>query len=236
MDPILTVQDLEAGYQERPVLRGVSIHVGRGEVVALIGPNGAGKSTLLKCIFGLLKAKRGEIRFKNCEIQNRTASSNVRNGLSYVLQGGRVFDELSVLDNLKLGGFVLTSKSETGSGIRAVEELFPFLKERLPACASELSGGEQQMLALARALVIRPEFLLLDEPSLGLGPRGVSSAIRCIRELNKKWGTSILLVEQNVEEALSVAQRVYVLRLGQVALESDVGCVTLGRLREAFFG
>lgn len=236
MEHILGVRNLEAGYDGKNVLQGVSLHVGRGEIVGLVGPNGAGKSTLLKAVFGLLSTRNGTIEFKSQEIQNRSPSLNVRDGLAYVMQGARVFTELSVQENLEMGGYVLHSREELGARIEAVYELLPVLSERRRQSGSDLSSGEKQMLALGRALVLRPDLLLLDEPSVGLAPRVAERVLSSVKELSKRSGTAILLVEQNVQETLSVCERLYVLRLGQVVLEARPATVTTERLREAFLG
>jgi len=235
MEHLLDIHDLEAGYDKRPVLHGVSLGMSPGEIVALVGPNGAGKSTLLRAIFGLVKASRGTITFRGREIQNRNPADNVRDGLSYVLQGSRVFTELSVRENLEVGGHTLPPK-EVKARIEEVLSLFPDLRPLLTRNAAALSTGEKQMLAMARALMLKPALLLADEPSLGLGPQLVHAALMSLRELNERSRTAILLVEQNVREALAVAQRVYVLRLGRIVLADRPENLTSEVLRHAFLG
>lgn len=184
--------------------------------MALIGPNGAGKSTVLKAVCGLIPAWKGEICFDGILTNGSTPSQNVARGMAFAPQGNRVFDELTVMENLEIGGFQLSPK-ELGHRMDEVFDLFPVLKERASQDAGKLSGGEQQMLALARALVPQPKLLMLDEPSLGLSPRLVGSVFRMISEINKDRGPAILIVEQKVREVLDVAHRVISIKLGQVA-------------------
>ena len=231
----MQIRDLEAGYDKKPVLHGVSLEMSPGEIVALLGPNGAGKSTLLKAIFGLVKATRGTITFRGREIQDRNPSDNVGDGLSYVLQGSRVFTELSVRENLEVGGHMLPP-NEVKARIEEVLLLFPDLRPLQRRNAATLSTGEKQMLAMARALMLKPTLLLADEPSLGLGPRLAHAALTHLRDLNQRSGTGILLVEQNVREALAVAQRVYVLRLGRIVLADKPENLGPEVLRQAFLG
>lgn len=235
MEHMLEIRDLEAGYDKRPVLHGVSLGMSPAEIVALVGPNGAGKSTLLKAVFGLVKATRGAITYHGREIQNRNPSDNVRDGLSYVLQGSRVFTELSVRENLEVGGHTLPT-TEVKARIEEVLSLFPDLRPLQRRNAATLSTGEKQMLAMARAFMLKPAVLLADEPSLGLGPRLAHAALTHLRDLNQRSGTAILLVEQNVREALAVAQRVYVLRLGQIVVADKPENLTPEVLRQAFLG
>lgn len=232
---LLEVRDLEAGYGRKPVLCGVSLVAERGEIVALVGPNGAGKSTLLKAIFGLVQTTAGTVEFLGKQIQNRRPSNNVRDGISFVLQGSRVFTELSVMENLEMGGYPLPA-CDLGSRIEAVLTLFPALQTMRSRRASTLSAGEKQMLALARAFTLDPQLLLLDEPSLGLAPGAVHDVLQSLRDLNQRLGTGILLVEQNVREALRIADRVYALRLGRVVLHDQPQNLTPEVLRTAFLG
>jgi len=235
MEYLLEICDIEAGYDKRPVLHGISLEMTPGEIVALVGPNGAGKSTLLKAIFGLVKATQGTITFRGQKIQNRKPSDNVKDGMSYVLQGSRVFNELSVRENLEVGGYTLPSK-DVNARIEEVLSFFPDLRSLHARNARCLSGGERQMLALARALMLKPVLLLADEPSLGLGPVMAHATLSHLHDLSRQSGTTILLVEQNVREALAVAQRVCVLRLGRVVLTDTPQTLTLERLQQAFLG
>jgi branched-chain amino acid transport system ATP-binding protein len=211
--------DLESGYNKKPILHRVSIEVKDGEIVAIIGPNGSGKSTLLKTIFGLLRTTKGKIVFNNQEIQNRNPNLNVKEGISFIPQGSRVFTELSVQENLELGGYLISEAKELQKRVKTVFEFFPVLKERKSQNASTLSGGEKQMLSLGRALMSNPELLLLDEPSLGLSPGLVKSVLAKIKEINFKFKTTIVIVEQKVHEAFDIADRVYVLRLGETVFQ-----------------
>lgn len=214
---ILEASDLVAGYGKKLVLHGVSLRVDAGEIVALIGHNGAGKTTLLKTLFGLLPANRGEVRYAGRPITGRRAALNVRDGLSFVPQGHGIFTDLTVRENLELGGYSLGAADP--ERLAPIYDLFPILKEREGQRAGTLSGGQQQMLALGLALVLRPKLLLLDEPSLGLAPVLVQRVLESVEEINRRFGTAVLLVEQNVKQALRIAGRVYVMKVGQISLE-----------------
>jgi branched-chain amino acid transport system ATP-binding protein len=219
MEAKLQTIDLESGYDKKPVLHGVSIEAKEGEIVAIIGPNGSGKSTALKTIFGLLKTTKGKIIFNDKEIQNRNPTLNVKEGISFIPQGSRVFTEMSVLENLELGGYLIRNGDELSKRLDNVFEVFPILKERKFQNAATLSGGEKQILSLGRALMSNPELLLLDEPSLGLSPGLVKSVLAKIKEINQKFKTTILIVEQKVHEAFDISDRVYGLRLGEVVFQ-----------------
>jgi len=235
MEQLLQVQEIEAGYHGRPVLHDVSLTVAPGEIVALVGPNGAGKSTALKAVFGLVRSTRGRILFAGREIQNRSPAENVRNGLSYVLQGSRVFTELSVRENLEVGGYVLPRR-EVKVRLEEALSLYPDLQPLLRRNAGTLSTGQKQMLAMARALMLKPALLLADEPSLGLSPGATRNALQSLRELNARSGTAVLVVEQNVRAVMTIAQRVCVLRLGRVVLTDQPEHLTTEALRRAFLG
>jgi len=188
--------------------------------VVLIGPNGAGKSTVLKAVCGLVPAWKGEICFGGTAINDSTPATNVARGITFAPQSNRVFDELTVLENLEVGGFQLPKK-ELKDRIEEVFGLFPVLKERARQLAGKLSGGEQQMLAVARALVPRPKLLMLDEPSLGLAPNLVTAVLDKVYEINHDTGIAVLIVEQKVRDVLRIANRAYGLRLGKVMLEGS---------------
>ncbi len=213
---MLEVNQLHTGYGKKPVLFGLSLEVKKGEIVAVIGPNGAGKSTILKAICGLIPVWEGSISFENSSLNGSTPARNVKRGITFCPQGNRVFDELTVSENLQIGGIHL-KKKELTERIAEVLHLFPALKDRLRQNAGTLSGGEQQMLALGRALIPRPRLLLLDEPSLGLSPGLISTAFERIQQINAEKGTAILIVEQKVREVLKVCSRVYSIKLGKVA-------------------
>ena len=214
---MLVVDDLFSGYGKSQVLHGVSLSVDEGEIVALIGANGAGKTTLLKTISGLVRARSGTIRFQDTEIQNLSAHRIVESGVSQVAEGRAMLKRMTVLENLRIGAHVRKDK-EVGQDIDQIFSKFPVLGERHNQLAGLLSGGEQQMLAIGRALMARPRILLLDEPSLGLAPMVVTEIFRTLRALRDDEKT-IFLVEQNARRALQVADRGYVLERGQITLE-----------------
>lgn len=217
---MLEVMDLETGYGKKQVLFGLSLEVRAGEIVALIGPNGAGKSTVLKAVCGLIPVWTGEIVFDGTPTNGSSPAQNVARGMTFAPQGNRVFDELTVMENLEIGGFQLPGKELKGR-IEGVLELFPVLGDRSRQEAGKLSGGEQQMLALARALVPKPKLLMLDEPSLGLSPGLVGTVFEKISQINRDAGVTILIVEQKVRDVLAIADRVYGMRLGRIVTE---GC------------
>ncbi|RHW40292.1 ABC transporter ATP-binding protein [Neobacillus notoginsengisoli] len=217
---MLKVEGINVYYGNIQALKGVSLEVNKGEIVTLIGANGAGKSTLLKTISGLLKPKQGGILFENQGIGGKAAQGIVKMGISQVPEGRRVFANMSVEENLELGAFLRKDKAGIKEDFNKVYEIFPRLKERLKQQAGTLSGGEQQMLAMGRALMARPKLLLLDEPSMGLAPLLVKTIFRIITEINAA-GTTILLVEQNAHMALSIANRAYVIETGRVVLSGS---------------
>ena len=214
---MLVVDDVFSGYGKSQVLHGVSLSVNEGEIVALIGANGAGKTTLLKTISGLIQTRSGTIKFQNTEIQNLSAHRIVESGVSQVSEGRAMLKRMTVLENLRIGAHVRKDK-EVRQDIDQIFSKFPVLGERQDQLAGLLSGGEQQMLAIGRALMARPRILLLDEPSLGLAPMVVTEIFRTLRALRDDE-TTIFLVEQNARRALQVADRGYVLERGQIALE-----------------
>ena len=215
-EPRLEVRSLVTGYGKQQVLGGVSLEVKAGEIVALIGHNGAGKSTLLKAIFRLLPIWAGQVFFEGTDFGTTTPERLLRAGMAYTPQGNRVFQSLSVRENLELGAQSLRNKTRSTEGIERVLTLFPALRPRLAQRAGTLSGGEKQMLALGNALVASPRLLLLDEPSLGLSPPLVNDALKRVEEVRREAGVSVLIVEQKVRQVLSISDRVYVLRNGAV--------------------
>lgn len=225
----------EAGYGKKVVLRNISLTVASGEIVALIGPNGAGKSTLLKVLMGMVRISGGSVALDGVNVTNRSPELNVEAGMSFVPQGNRVFTELTVAENLEIGGYLLRSKAEVSSRIREVLDLFPDIKDRLKQNAGKLSGGEKQQLALARALVLRPRIILMDEPSLGLSPKLVTKALDAIAGINRNQGTTVLLVEQKVREVSRIANRVYGLRMGRVVFSGTSAELQQGETMKQIF-
>jgi branched-chain amino acid transport system ATP-binding protein len=215
---LLEVHDLNVYYGAIHALQGISFTVNEGEIVTLIGANGAGKTTTLSTISGLLRPRRGFVRFKGQDITMMPAEQIVRQGISQVPEGRKIFAPLTVQENLEMGAFTRTDKAEIERSMQRVFASFPRLKERLHQLGGTLSGGEQQMLATGRGMMSRPTLILLDEPSMGLSPIMVEEIFKIIQEINAQ-GTSILLVEQNALMALSVAHRAYVLETGRITLE-----------------
>jgi len=213
----LRVENLVTGYGKKQILNGVSIVVTRGRIVALIGHNGAGKSTLLKAVFGMIPIWQGEVHLNGQVLAKPNPREMLHAGVAYVPQGNRVFTDLTVHENLEMGGITLSSKQQLRDGMERVFTLFPALKPRLKQRAGTLSGGEKQMLALGNALILSPKLLLLDEPSLGLAPPLVSEALARVQQISRDSRVTVLIVEQKVREVLKIAQRVYVLRTGRVS-------------------
>ena len=236
---MLRIENLYANYDSIAALKGVSIEVPRGEIVSIIGANGAGKSTLLKAISGLIKTQQGRIVYKDNDIAGQPANKIVALGISQVPEGRQIFAHLTVQDNIHLGAYLFfkrRNRVEIEQRIEEVYQMFPILKRRIKQVAGTLSGGEQQMLAIARALMGRPELLLLDEPSMGLAPLIVQEILGVIKQLNKA-GTTILLVEQNAKAALKVAKHAFVLETGEIVLEglaSDL--LDDPKVKEAYLG
>lgn len=215
---MLELSSVNVYYDAIHALKDLSIKVCEGEIVTLIGANGAGKSTTLKTISGLLKPKSGSIKFKGKDVTAFTAPEIVKLGISHVPEGRRVFAQMTIMENLEMGAYIRRDKSEISKDYERVFTLFPRLKERKSQLAGTMSGGEQQMLAIGRALMSRPAILLLDEPSMGLAPLIVKDIFSIIKDINKA-GTTILLVEQNANMALQISNRAYVIRNGVIEIE-----------------
>ena len=235
--PLLAVGDLAAGYHKKTVLEAVTFHVREGERVAVVGRNGAGKTTLLHTLLGVLPASRGRIVYQGKDLTRDSAQERVRSGIALVPQGGRVFANLTVRENLDLGAYVVRDPSAAVAALDLVFEMFPRLRERAAQLAGTLSGGERQMLAIGRALMARPKLLMLDEPSSGLAPIVVKELMEKIHRVSTTLGTTILMVEQNIREAFKIVQRVYVLKLGRIVFEDQPDVLVRDdRLRQAYLG
>jgi branched-chain amino acid transport system ATP-binding protein len=234
-ETILAVREIEVAYGTIKALHGVTLDVRKGEIVTLIGANGAGKTTTLRTISGLLKPRTGSVEFKGADITGVKPHVIVSRGISHVPEGRGIFANLTVQDNLELGGYLRKDKI-TQAEYDRVFSLFPVLKERIKQNAGTLSGGEQQMLAISRALMAKPTLLLLDEPSLGLAPQMVQTIFRVIREINAE-GTTILLVEQNAHMALVTAHRGYVMETGEITASDETKALLASdRIKKAYLG
>jgi branched-chain amino acid transport system ATP-binding protein len=231
---LLEVDNVVARYGRITALEGISLHVDEGEIVTLIGSNGAGKTTTLRAISGLVRPASGTIRFRGRDISAVSPDEIVRLGISHSPEGRRVFARMTVRENLDLGAFTRTNKSEIASDMDRVLTIFPRLKERIDQKAGTMSGGEQQMLAMARALMSRPGVLLLDEPSLGLSPLLVGTIFRVIKEISAS-GTTILLIEQNARQALQIATRGYVIEVGKIVHEDAAAALMASEAVQAAY-
>ncbi|MFI8493270.1 ABC transporter ATP-binding protein [Peribacillus butanolivorans] len=233
---MLKIEDINVYYGNIQALKGVTMEINEGEIVTLIGANGAGKSTLLKTISGLLKLKQGKVLFEEGSIGGKAAQSIVKMGISHVPEGRRVFANMTVAENLELGAYLRKDKEGIKKDMEKVYELFPRLLERIKQQAGTLSGGEQQMLAMGRALMAKPRLLLLDEPSMGLAPLLVKQIFNIIQEISEA-GTTILLVEQNANLALSIADRAYVVETGRIVLTGNADELTSSEeIKMAYLG
>ena len=233
---MLEIKDIEVYYGVIQALKGISFEVNQGEVIALIGANGAGKTTTLQTITGLLQAKRGSISFEGKDITRTPAHNIVKLGIAHVPEGRRVFSNLTVYQNLRMGAYTRADKNEIEESLNLVYERFPRLQERKNQMAGTLSGGEQQMLAMGRALMSNPRLLLLDEPSMGLSPLLVSEIFDIIESISKQ-GVTILLVEQNAKKALSIADRGYVLETGNIVMEDSAQALLNNEdIKKAYLG
>jgi branched-chain amino acid transport system ATP-binding protein len=233
---MLKIDNIDVFYGAIHALKGISLEVSQGEIVTLIGANGAGKSTTLRTISGLLKPKNGTIKYEGKDIAGHKAQDIVASGLSQVPEGRRIFANMTVMENLELGAYLRKDKENLAGDFKNVFAKFPRLEERKLQLAGTLSGGEQQMLAMGRALMSRPKLLLLDEPSMGLAPLLVKEIFSIIKEINES-GTTILLVEQNAHMALSIANRAYVLETGRITLSGSAKELAASEeIRKAYLG
>ncbi len=235
-EPILEVSNINCAYDGAPVIHDVSLRVGEGELVSIVGANGAGKSTIMRTIAGLMHPINGTIKFKGKDISRLPAHMIIREGISYVPEGRRLFAKLSVQENLELGAYIEVNRSEIKLRTEEIFKLFPILQERKTQIAETLSGGEQQMLAIARGMMSKPKLLMLDELSLGLMPALVEKVMEAVVNVNKK-GTTILLVEQMVQEALEIADRGYVIQTGRIIQSGKaVELLESDNVRKAYMG
>lgn len=233
---MLKVENLEVYYGMIQAIKGISFEVNQGEVIALIGANGAGKTTILHTITGLVEAKAGKIEFEGKNLLKTPAHDIVSMGMAHVPEGRRIFQELTVLENLKLGAYTRNDKKEMEETLGMIYTKFPRLEERKAQVAGTLSGGEQQMLAMGRALMSHPKIILMDEPSMGLSPLYVSEIFKIIEEISST-GTTVLLVEQNAKKALSIADRAYVLETGKIVLEGKASSLINDEsIKKAYLG
>lgn len=232
---MLKIENIKAGYGQLEVLHGVDMEVNAGEIVAIIGPNGSGKSTILKSIFNLCNIYSGKIIWKDRDITKQKTYQKILEDISYVPQGRQVFRDLTVLENLEMGAFVFNNKEVMKKNIEEVYREFPFLKDKENKNADTLSGGQQQMLAIGRALIQNPQLLLMDEPSLGLSPKASQDIFNKVKEINKK-GISVIIVEQNARQAVEVADRTYVLDDGKVVLTGGKDTLDNSKIKDIYFG
>jgi branched-chain amino acid transport system ATP-binding protein len=233
---MLEVADLKVNYGAAPALWGVSLHVAQGELVCVVGPNGAGKSTLINVIAGLHRAREGVLRFNGQDVTQLASHRFCAQGIAIVPEGRRLFTGMTVQDNLELGSYLPEAKANRAASMERVLSLFPALKQKLQSAAGSLSGGQQQMVAIGRAMMSRPQLLLLDEPSLGLAPLIVADMFNAIRDINAS-GTSVLLVEQNVAMAMQLANRAYVMEEGRIVADGLASeLVNRPEIQKAYLG
>jgi branched-chain amino acid transport system ATP-binding protein len=233
---MLSIKNLHAGYGKIEVLHGATIRAAAGEVICIIGPNGSGKSTLLKAVFGLLKPAKGTVSFNGRDITRLDPEENVRLGIAFIPQGRNVFPSLTVRENLEMGGTVLKDEKAVRLAIEEAIEAYPLLKRKIRDRAGNLSGGEKQILSLARADMIRPDLILMDEPSIGLSPKMIDEVYSKIGEINRR-GTTFAIVEQNARKALGIAHRGYVLDLGRTRLEdTGAGLLNNEEVKKLYLG
>ncbi|WP_019585587.1 ABC transporter ATP-binding protein [Deinococcus apachensis] len=235
--PLLELRDVHTYYGHIHALKGLNIAVNEGEIVALIGGNGAGKTTTLRTVSGMMKPRHGQVVYQGQNVSGVPAHVIMGRGMSHVPEGRRIFGQLSVRENLEVGAYTVTDRRVIEERIQEAFALFPRLKEREGQLGGTMSGGEQQMLAIARALMVNPKLLLLDEPSMGLSPLFVEAIFDIVEQLNKERGTTILLVEQNASMALAIANRAYVLQTGEIRLSGPAAQIAQDEsVRKAYLG
>lgn len=232
---MIELNNLKAGYGKLEILHDINLKIKPGDIVSIIGPNGAGKSTLLKSIFNLCDIYSGKILFKDKNITKLPTHELIYEGISYVPQGRQVFSDLSVKENLEMGAFIMKDKEVVERNLDAVFKKFPFLKEKENKYAFTLSGGQQQMLAIARALMQDPELLLLDEPSLGLSPKMMKEVFEKVKEINKE-GITVIIVEQNAKQSVKISDSVFILEDGKVALKGGKEILKDKKIKGIYFG
>lgn len=232
---MLKMESVNAGYGDKVVLEDVTLTVKKSEIVGLVGPNGSGKSTALKSIFGIVRVNRGKIIYYDDEIQNKQPSEIAKSGICYIPQGGKVFTKLTVQENLEMGGILIKDRKELDRRISNIYNNFTNLKKYKNVLAGRLSGGEQQMVGFCRGLVMSPEMMLVDEPSIGLAPKLVDQTMEIIKKIRENYNATILIVEQNVRALLSIADRVYLLNTGRIIHEEKkIDSDSEKRLRDIF--
>lgn len=235
--PMLELKDIHTYYGQIHALKGLNLTVNQGEIVALIGGNGAGKTTTLRTISGMMKPKQGNVTYLGQNVTGVPSHTIMQRGMSHVPEGRRIFPQLSVRENLEVGAYTVNDRKAIQDRIEEGFSLFPRLKERETQLGGTMSGGEQQMLAIARALMVAPKLLLLDEPSMGLSPLFVEAIFDIVEKLNKERGTTILLVEQNASMALAIANRAYVLQTGEIKLSGNAADIAADEsVRKAYLG
>ncbi len=232
---MISIKDLKSGYAGAEILHGVDLELKVGEILAIIGPNGSGKSTLLKSIFNLCDIYSGNILFKEKNITNLPTHELIQEGISYVPQGRQIFSEMTVKENLEMGAYIMKDKEVIQRNLIDVFEKFPFLKGKQKEYGFTLSGGQQQMLSIARALVQDPELMLLDEPSLGLSPKSMKEVFQKVKEINKE-DVTVVIVEQNAKQAAEIADKILVLEQGRVALQGGKELLKSNKLKSIYFG
>lgn len=225
-EAILQAQKLSTGYGRKKAVYGVDVTLNKGEILLMLGHNGAGKTTLVRSLFGLLPLMEGGVIYRGKDISGRSPAANVSNGIAFVPQGHGIFRSLTVRDNLELGGFSEGDKSKLPKRLETVFELFPILHERAQQIGGTMSGGQQQMLAIGMALMHAPDVLILDEPSIGLAPNLVDRVMQSIAEINKRFGTSILMVEQNIQYSLPIVERAVVMKTGTIVYDGEASVLS----------